>query len=225
MDTGYQPSLQLLHVLHVCQLNSSEFVQKSERLEYPKVMFTHLLSTLALTSCIHIWFQTAQRWIRRCGASSSYLPVSSRHQSRHQSAEESTPAVPVLFSTNGYSRESIEQQCTLLGLQEKSFPIVPQTRTQCVAIHWWSIGTCTLCTYSYSWTVQQFHLTQYPLIEEYAIAAKRWRLSEVDKSEIARNSVLQSGFEHSKKVKWLGATYVLEGPASNSKSCQTCHVE
>eukprot|EP01119_Soliformovum_irregulare_P025020 TRINITY_DN9131_c0_g1_i1.p1 TRINITY_DN9131_c0_g1~~TRINITY_DN9131_c0_g1_i1.p1 ORF type:complete len:1428 (-),score=462.09 TRINITY_DN9131_c0_g1_i1:547-4461(-) len=61
----------------------------------------------------------------------------------------------------------------------------------------------------------QFHLTSSPLSEEYAIAAKRWRFVEEDKCEIARNSVLQSGFSHQQKMKWLGPKYVVEGPQGN----------
>ena len=42
----------------------------------------------------------------------------------------------------------------------------------------------------------QFHLTQTPLLEEYGLACRMWRLSWTDMCEIARNSVLQSGFSH-----------------------------
>lgn len=44
---------------------------------------------------------------------------------------------------------------------------------------------------------------QEPLMEEYSIAAQVWKLSTCDMCELARNSVLMSGFED--KV----ATYVL----------------
>lgn len=37
---------------------------------------------------------------------------------------------------------------------------------------------------------------QEALMEEYAIAAQVWKLSTCDLCEIARNSVLQSGFSH-----------------------------
>ena len=40
---------------------------------------------------------------------------------------------------------------------------------------------------------------QEPLMEEYSIAAQVWKLSGVDMCELARNSVLMSGFPH--KVK------------------------
>ncbi|RUS75731.1 hypothetical protein EGW08_016513 [Elysia chlorotica] len=40
----------------------------------------------------------------------------------------------------------------------------------------------------------QFHFTKEPLMEEYSIAAQVWKLSTCDMCEIARNSVLQSGF-------------------------------
>jgi AMP deaminase len=55
----------------------------------------------------------------------------------------------------------------------------------------------------------QFHYTQSPLIEEYAIAGQQWNLNSIDLSEIARNSVLQSGYEHRFKAKWLGPRYHL----------------
>jgi len=61
----------------------------------------------------------------------------------------------------------------------------------------------------------QFHLTQNPLLEEYSIAAKRWRLTDCDLAEIARNSVLQSGFSHQNKVSWIGPQYLEEGPEGN----------
>jgi AMP deaminase len=61
----------------------------------------------------------------------------------------------------------------------------------------------------------QFHYTEQPLLEEYAIASQKWRLNNIDLSEIARNSVLQSGFEDAIKRKWLGSNYFREGVAGN----------
>uniref|UniRef100_A0A915KR67 AMP deaminase n=1 Tax=Romanomermis culicivorax TaxID=13658 RepID=A0A915KR67_ROMCU len=40
----------------------------------------------------------------------------------------------------------------------------------------------------------QFHYTKEPLIEEYSIAAQVWKFSASDMCEIARHSVIQSGF-------------------------------
>lgn len=40
-----------------------------------------------------------------------------------------------------------------------------------------------------------------PLMEEYSIAAQVWKLSSCDMSELARNSVVMSGFPH--KVGWI----------------------
>uniref|UniRef100_A0A8C9GG85 AMP deaminase n=1 Tax=Piliocolobus tephrosceles TaxID=591936 RepID=A0A8C9GG85_9PRIM len=48
-----------------------------------------------------------------------------------------------------------------------------------------------------------FHFTDEPLLEEYSVCAHIWRLSTVDLCEIARNSVIQSGFEPSFKKHWL----------------------
>ncbi|XP_063766115.1 AMP deaminase 2-like isoform X3 [Eleginops maclovinus] len=61
----------------------------------------------------------------------------------------------------------------------------------------------------------QFHFTKEPLMEEYSIAAQVWKLSSCDMCELARNSVLMSGFSHKAKSYWLGPTYSDEGPASN----------
>lgn len=61
----------------------------------------------------------------------------------------------------------------------------------------------------------QFHFTKEPLIEEYSVAAQIWKMSSCDMCEIARNSVLQSGFESEVKRKWLGQRCLDEGPDSN----------
>ncbi|RYR18003.1 hypothetical protein Ahy_B03g062644 isoform D [Arachis hypogaea] len=61
----------------------------------------------------------------------------------------------------------------------------------------------------------QIHLTKEPLLEEYSVAAKVWKLSACDMCEIARNSVYQSGFSHQTKLRWLGDKYFLRGPEGN----------
>jgi AMP deaminase len=38
------------------------------------------------------------------------------------------------------------------------------------------------------------HYTKDPLLEEYSVASQVWKLNSIDQCEIARNSVLQSGF-------------------------------
>lgn len=50
----------------------------------------------------------------------------------------------------------------------------------------------------------QIHLTREPLVEEFAVAAQVWKLSSCDICEIARNSVVQSGFPAHIKRFWLG---------------------
>ena len=50
-----------------------------------------------------------------------------------------------------------------------------------------------------------FHHTREPLIEEYSIAKQYWRLSAADLCEVARNSVLQSGFPDEDRKHWLGS--------------------
>eukprot|EP00794_Sanderia_malayensis_P011005 gene11005-12168_t len=64
----------------------------------------------------------------------------------------------------------------------------------------------------------QFHFTKEPLMEEYSIAAQVWKLSQTDMCELARNSVLMSGFEDKVKSHWLGEGFMLEGQAGNDVS-------
>ncbi|CAG8501711.1 10369_t:CDS:10, partial [Ambispora gerdemannii] len=61
----------------------------------------------------------------------------------------------------------------------------------------------------------QFHFTKEPLIEEYSVAAQIWKLSAVDMCELARNSVIQSGFEMSVRNHWLGNQWFLPGVDSH----------
>ncbi|XP_022645970.1 AMP deaminase 2-like isoform X2 [Varroa destructor] len=61
----------------------------------------------------------------------------------------------------------------------------------------------------------QFHFTREPLMEEYSIAAQVWKLNGVDMCELARNSVLMSGFPVSVKKNWLGSGYEKEGVEGN----------
>eukprot|EP00002_Diphylleia_rotans_P004983 TRINITY_DN1391_c0_g3_i6.p1 TRINITY_DN1391_c0_g3~~TRINITY_DN1391_c0_g3_i6.p1 ORF type:complete len:686 (+),score=142.14 TRINITY_DN1391_c0_g3_i6:82-2139(+) len=61
----------------------------------------------------------------------------------------------------------------------------------------------------------QFHMSREPLIEEFSIAAQVWKLKSCDVCEIARNSVLQSGFEPYVKAYWLGEKYYAQGPEAN----------
>mmetsp|Transcript_13184 Transcript_13184/g.48068 ORF Transcript_13184/g.48068 Transcript_13184/m.48068 type:complete len:866 (-) Transcript_13184:123-2720(-) len=50
----------------------------------------------------------------------------------------------------------------------------------------------------------QVHFTKEPLVEEYSVAAQVWKLTACDICEIARNSVLVSGFPHHCKEHWVG---------------------
>lgn len=61
----------------------------------------------------------------------------------------------------------------------------------------------------------QIHLTKEPLVEEYSVAAQVWKLSATDLCEIARNSVVHSGFPHAVKKHWVGAHYWRPGPEGN----------
>ncbi|KAF2099852.1 AMP deaminase [Rhizodiscina lignyota] len=61
----------------------------------------------------------------------------------------------------------------------------------------------------------QFAFTKEPLIEEYSVAAQIYKLTAVDMCELAKHSVVQSGFEHSMKQRWLGKNYYLPGVEGN----------
>ena len=61
----------------------------------------------------------------------------------------------------------------------------------------------------------QFAFTKEPLIEEYSVAAQIYKLNAVDMCELAKNSVLQSGFEKSVKERWLGEGFDKPGTAGN----------
>ncbi|KAI9363765.1 hypothetical protein BD770DRAFT_433805 [Pilaira anomala] len=64
----------------------------------------------------------------------------------------------------------------------------------------------------------QFHFTKEPLIEEYSVAAQIWKLSSTDMCELARNSVLQCGWEDEIKRRWIGQDYQLPGVRGNDMS-------
>lgn len=61
----------------------------------------------------------------------------------------------------------------------------------------------------------QFSYTREPLIEEYSIAGQIWKLSNVDMSELAKNSVFMSGFEYELKKNWLGDKFYLDNVEGN----------
>lgn len=62
----------------------------------------------------------------------------------------------------------------------------------------------------------QIHLTREPLVEEYSVAAQVWKLSGTDLCEVARNSVLHSGFPHRVKMHWVHDKFWLPGPDGNN---------
>lgn len=61
----------------------------------------------------------------------------------------------------------------------------------------------------------QFAMTREPLMEEYSVFAAVHRCSNTDLCELARNSVLQSGFEASIKSHWHGPNWYKSGPNGN----------
>ena len=61
----------------------------------------------------------------------------------------------------------------------------------------------------------QLHFTKDALLEEYSVARQVYDLSNADVCELARNSVLQSGFEHPFKDFFLGEMYYKMSTANN----------
>ncbi|CAE7109555.1 unnamed protein product [Rhizoctonia solani] len=61
----------------------------------------------------------------------------------------------------------------------------------------------------------QFHFTKEPLLEEYSVAAHIYKLGQGGLAELARNSVIQSGFEMEVKRHWIGKKWYLPGAAGN----------
>jgi len=61
----------------------------------------------------------------------------------------------------------------------------------------------------------QFHFTKEPLLEEYSVAAHILKLPQSSLCELARNSVIQSGFEMEVKRHWLGQKWYLPGAAGS----------
>ncbi|KAG8905482.1 AMP deaminase [Tulasnella sp. 403] len=61
----------------------------------------------------------------------------------------------------------------------------------------------------------QFHFTKEPLLEEYSVAAHIYKFPQSSLAELARNSVIQSGFEMELKRHWLGQKWYLPGAAGN----------
>ncbi|GAM84200.1 hypothetical protein ANO11243_021930 [Dothideomycetidae sp. 11243] len=61
----------------------------------------------------------------------------------------------------------------------------------------------------------QFAFTKEPLIEEYAVAAQIYKLNAIDMCELAKKSVMQSGFEQEMKRRWLGKHWMLPGVKGN----------
>ncbi|KAF9066473.1 hypothetical protein BDP27DRAFT_1330580 [Rhodocollybia butyracea] len=61
----------------------------------------------------------------------------------------------------------------------------------------------------------QFHFTKEPLLEEYSVAAHIYKMPQSSLAELARNSVIQSGFEMEIKRHWLGPQWYVPGAAGN----------
>ena len=67
----------------------------------------------------------------------------------------------------------------------------------------------------------QIHMTKEPLVEEYSVAAQVWKLSAADLCEIARNSVLNSGFPREAKKHWISEKIFKLSSSSNRLATST----
>eukprot|EP01083_Nonionella_stella_P033266 91079_1 len=65
------------------------------------------------------------------------------------------------------------------------------------------------------------HYTKDALLEEYSIAAQVYNLSAIDLCEIARNSVLQCGWDEDTKKEWIGTDYQTKKGAAANDICRT----
>lgn len=72
---------------------------------------------------------------------------------------------------------------------------IPHCAAQCQQVLQQSVGRLAHDLLSLHGPAQ-IHLTKEPLVEEYSVAAQVWKLSSTDLCEVARNSVLHSGFPH-----------------------------
>eukprot|EP01123_Difflugia_compressa_P015458 TRINITY_DN8697_c0_g1_i1.p1 TRINITY_DN8697_c0_g1~~TRINITY_DN8697_c0_g1_i1.p1 ORF type:complete len:303 (-),score=38.69 TRINITY_DN8697_c0_g1_i1:28-864(-) len=61
----------------------------------------------------------------------------------------------------------------------------------------------------------QLHISNDPLAEEYALAAQMWKFTTTDLCELARSSILISGFPSGTKKKLIGVNYEQPGPEGN----------
>ena len=64
------------------------------------------------------------------------------------------------------------------------------------------------------------HYTKDPLLEEYSVAAQVWKMSTTDICEVARNSVLQSGWDLRYKIHFLGIYLYLSIAAYTATTCR-----
>jgi AMP deaminase len=105
-----------------------------------------------------------------------------------------SPALEYLYYLTqiGISMSPLHANKLLLQYQENPFPLFFKEGMN-----------VTLCTHN----PLHFHYTEEQLLEEYSVAAQIWKLSRCDLCEISKNSILQSGYEHSKKQSWLGENY------------------
>mmetsp|Transcript_32368 Transcript_32368/g.56368 ORF Transcript_32368/g.56368 Transcript_32368/m.56368 type:complete len:165 (-) Transcript_32368:86-580(-) len=78
----------------------------------------------------------------------------------------------------------------------------------CQMMHCWKVRSCHAFTCLQNISSHELIISAFwPLMIEYSVSRASYDLSMTDISEIARNSVYQSGFENHLKEQWLGEHY------------------
>jgi AMP deaminase len=101
----------------------------------------------------------------------------------------------VLMKTDRHRHVASQQQCAVLDVWSESLPDLLQVS----GMLWcWLLAHSGRIGANVSLSTDdplQFSFTKEPLLEEYSVAAQIYKLSPADMCELARNSVLQSGWE------------------------------
>ncbi len=135
------------------------------------------------------------------------LPDVAVDLARHLTAQGTGSAVSVLPQADWTRHVAAQQQCAVPVVRAQPVPDVPQDGHERVDQHRRPL---------------QFHLSKEPLLEEYSVATQIYKLTPADMCELARNSVLQSGWEMEIKRHWLGPTSSCRARAATWWPRATC---
>lgn len=183
-----------------------------------------LLFSQQQTRSQHVCVQTSLRRIWRCATFGLWFHDSWKHITRTTIEKGACTAIFVLHRTNRYSHVTHIKQFVVSELSPESIYRLFRSWLGCqsvvgrpVAISFHqgthkfraSLNICILIVSMRKnvLMIQENNLFQEPLMEEYSTAMQVWKLSACDISELARNSVVMSGFPH--KVSYLHTTIIM----------------